>query len=176
MENHEETTTPTPMTTKVSPAAKKALLVLSCILLAIGNCGGPLITRLYFIHGGNRVWLSSSLETAGWPFFLVVHLILYFHRLRAAGKDGNNKHANPAAKKNLLILHCIHYGIGIVVEDLNAFPEEDGLQKFREWIESSNPSILGKVGGKEGRVKKGGPKSEQLRTIATEIEFIDNIT
>ncbi|KAL4559008.1 hypothetical protein LXL04_031139 [Taraxacum kok-saghyz] len=93
MENHEETTTPTPMTTKVSTAAKKALLILSCILLAIGNCGGPLITRLYFIHGGNRVWLSSSLETAGWPFFLVVHLILYFHRLRAAGKDGNNKHA-----------------------------------------------------------------------------------
>ncbi|PKI34348.1 hypothetical protein CRG98_045264 [Punica granatum] len=37
-------------------------------------------------------------------------------------------------------------GIGIVnaIEVLNAFPEEDGLQKFREWIESPDASILGK--------------------------------
>lgn len=36
-------------------------------------------------------------------------------------------------------------GIGIVnaIEVLNAFPEEDGLQKFREWVESPDPSILG---------------------------------
>lgn len=88
MENHEETmTTTAPMTAKVSPAAKKTLLVLSCILLSIGNCGGPLITRLYFIHGGNRVWLSSFLETAGWPVIILVLIILYFHR-RAAE---NNK-------------------------------------------------------------------------------------
>lgn len=47
-------------------------------------------------------------------------------------------------------------GIGIVnaVEVLNAFPEEDGLHKFREWIESPDPSILGKVGGKEGSNKR----------------------
>lgn len=38
-------------------------------------------------------------------------------------------------------------GIGIVnaVEVVNAFPEEDGLHKFREWIESPDPSILGKA-------------------------------
>lgn len=38
-------------------------------------------------------------------------------------------------------------GIGIVnaTEVLNAFPEEDGLQKFREWIESPDPTILGKA-------------------------------
>lgn len=37
-------------------------------------------------------------------------------------------------------------GIGIVnaIEVVNAFPEEDGLHKFREWIESPDPSILGK--------------------------------
>ena len=37
--------------------------------------------------------------------------------------------------------------------------EEDGLQKFREWIESPNPSILGKVGGKEGRAKRSNGSS-----------------
>ncbi|KAK4754775.1 hypothetical protein SAY87_008532 [Trapa incisa] len=43
-------------------------------------------------------------------------------------------------------------GIGIVnaVEVLNAFPEEDGLQKFRQWIESPDASILGKVNGRTG--------------------------
>ncbi|XP_071737690.1 purine permease 1-like [Rutidosis leptorrhynchoides] len=68
------------MMNKVSPKTKNTLLILSCILLSIGNCGGPLITRLYFIHGGNRVWLSSSLETAGWPVFILVLIILYLHR------------------------------------------------------------------------------------------------
>lgn len=84
------TGTTAPMAAKVSPAAKKTLLILNCILLSIGNCGGPLIMRLYFIHGGNRVWLSSFLETAGWPFIVIVLSILYFHR-RSAGKDGDSK-------------------------------------------------------------------------------------
>ncbi|CAK7328204.1 unnamed protein product [Dovyalis caffra] len=36
-------------------------------------------------------------------------------------------------------------GIGIVnaIEVVTAFPEEDGLKKFREWIESPDPAILG---------------------------------
>ncbi|KAF2316157.1 hypothetical protein GH714_041496 [Hevea brasiliensis] len=38
-------------------------------------------------------------------------------------------------------------GIGIVnaIEVVNAFPEEDGLKKFREWIESPDPNHSGKV-------------------------------
>lgn len=42
---------------------------------------------------------------------------------------------------------CFGYsGIGIVnaIEVVHAFPEEDGLQKFRDWIESPDPTILGK--------------------------------
>ncbi|GAB4854795.1 hypothetical protein Ancab_023380 [Ancistrocladus abbreviatus] len=52
-------------------------------------------------------------------------------------------------------------GIGIVnaVEVINAFPEEDGLYKFREWIESPDPSILGRLGMQSGSVsKKRGSK------------------
>ncbi|KAL8252786.1 hypothetical protein R6Q59_036479 [Mikania micrantha] len=95
MENHIQTTTTTgtiaPMTAKVSPAAKNTLLILNCILLAIGNCGGPLIMRLYFVHGGNRVWLSSFLEAAGWPFLMVVLVILYFHRRKNGNTTTPNK-------------------------------------------------------------------------------------
>lgn len=38
-------------------------------------------------------------------------------------------------------------GIGIVnaIEVVHAFPEEDGLKKFREWVESPDPSIFGKL-------------------------------
>lgn len=44
---------------------------------------------------------------------------------------------------------CCHLrsGIGIVnaIEVVNAFPEDDGLQKFREWLESPDPAILGRL-------------------------------
>ncbi|KAL1814064.1 hypothetical protein ACET3Z_024129 [Daucus carota] len=63
-----------------SSSAKKVLLILSCLVLFIGTCGLPLITRLYFIHGGNRVWLSSCLLSAGWPFILVIMIADLYHR------------------------------------------------------------------------------------------------
>ncbi|KAG7981918.1 hypothetical protein I3843_04G023000 [Carya illinoinensis] len=52
-------------------------------------------------------------------------------------------------------------GIGIVnaIEVVNAFPEKDGLHKFREWIESPDPTILKKFDAETGStVKKRGPK------------------
>ncbi|KAK3150798.1 hypothetical protein QOZ80_3AG0237930 [Eleusine coracana subsp. coracana] len=57
-------------------------------------------------------------------------------------------------------------GIGIVnaIEVVHAFPEEDGLQKFKEWIESPDPSILGKLdtetGSRSKKRKAGGNASD----------------
>ncbi|XP_022131268.1 purine permease 3-like [Momordica charantia] len=68
-------------------AMKRALLIFNCVLLAIGNCGGPLVMRLYFVHGGKRVWLSSWLETGGWPIIFIPLAISYFHRRRAAAGE-----------------------------------------------------------------------------------------
>ncbi|XP_072985440.1 DNA repair protein UVH3 isoform X2 [Typha latifolia] len=47
-------------------------------------------------------------------------------------------------------------GIGIVnaIEVVHAFPEEDGLQKFREWVESPDPTILGKLDHHSGSNSK----------------------
>ncbi|KAG1331724.1 DNA repair protein UVH3 [Cocos nucifera] len=44
------------------------------------------------------------------------------------------------------------FGIGIVnaIEVVHAFPEEDGLKKFREWIESPDPAILEKLDSHTG--------------------------
>ncbi|PSS31606.1 Purine permease [Actinidia chinensis var. chinensis] len=69
----------------VNKKMKRALLLLNAALLTVGNCGGPLIMRLYFLHGGNRVWLSSWLETGGWPINLVPLLFIYLRRRAAQG-------------------------------------------------------------------------------------------
>lgn len=58
----------------------RILLITNCALLALGTSGGPLIMRLYFIHGGHRVWLSCCLETAGFPIMLLPLALSYFRR------------------------------------------------------------------------------------------------
>ncbi|KAI8550306.1 hypothetical protein RHMOL_Rhmol06G0095000 [Rhododendron molle] len=55
------------------------------LLLTIGTCGGRVVMRLYFLHGGHRIWLSSFLETGGWPINLIPLLITYLHRRSKPG-------------------------------------------------------------------------------------------
>ncbi|CAN6465621.1 unnamed protein product [Victoria cruziana] len=64
---------------------KKWLLLTNSLCLAIGCTAGPLLQRLYFLQGGNRRWLSSWLETGGWPIMLFLLLISYFRRRRNSG-------------------------------------------------------------------------------------------
>ncbi|WRX25306.1 hypothetical protein QQP08_017793 [Theobroma cacao] len=70
---------------KMSKGLKRSLLVLNCTLLALGNVGGPLITRLYFLKGGKGVWISSCLEAAGWPFMMLPLTFSYLYRRRKVG-------------------------------------------------------------------------------------------
>ncbi|KAL3632988.1 hypothetical protein CASFOL_025972 [Castilleja foliolosa] len=67
-------------TTTTTPAMKRVFLAMSCLTLAVGICGGPLITRLYFLHGGKRMWFSSWLQTGGWPLILAPLLVAYTRR------------------------------------------------------------------------------------------------
>ncbi|KFK31021.1 hypothetical protein AALP_AA6G057800 [Arabis alpina] len=59
---------------------KTVLVIINCIILAIGNCGGPLMTRLYYNNGGKRIWFSSFLQTAGCPIILLPLLFSFFLR------------------------------------------------------------------------------------------------
>ncbi|XBI97290.1 hypothetical protein VPH35_033457 [Triticum aestivum] len=67
-------------------AAAKALhdpvLVVNFLLLAVGTACGPLLLRLYFLHGGTRKWLSSLLQTAGWPLLLLPLSASFYSRRR----------------------------------------------------------------------------------------------
>ncbi|XVF39591.1 hypothetical protein PTKIN_Ptkin01aG0046200 [Pterospermum kingtungense] len=68
---------------------KKALLAINCIFLSVGACSGPLLMRLYFIHGGKRVWFSSWLQTAAWPIMLFPIACGYMHRARTQPTSHN---------------------------------------------------------------------------------------
>ncbi|KAE8717207.1 Purine permease 2 [Hibiscus syriacus] len=68
---------------------RKALLIINCIILSIGNCAGPLMMKLYFMHGGKRVWFSSWLETGAWPVILLPISCAYFYRSRTQPSSQN---------------------------------------------------------------------------------------
>ncbi|CAL0305583.1 unnamed protein product [Lupinus luteus] len=61
---------------------KRILLILSCILLSVGSSGGQLLVRLYFLHGGHRLWLCSLLQSGGFPIILLPLTISYIRRRR----------------------------------------------------------------------------------------------
>ncbi|XP_019415818.1 PREDICTED: purine permease 1-like [Lupinus angustifolius] len=61
---------------------KRIVLILSCIFLAVGTSGGQLLLRLYFLHGGHRLWLCSFLQSGGFPIILLPLIISYIHRRR----------------------------------------------------------------------------------------------
>ncbi|MED6197134.1 DNA repair protein uvh3 [Stylosanthes scabra] len=63
-------------------------------------------------------------------------------------------------------------GIGIVnaIEVVNAFPEEDGLLKFRQRVESPDPTILGKLNTKSGsNTRKKGSKEPLPDQIISDV-------
>ncbi|KAL0371769.1 UNVERIFIED_CONTAM: Purine permease 3 [Sesamum calycinum] len=80
-------------------------LIINCIILAIGNCGGPLIMRLYFIHGGKRIWFSS------WPVILIPLIVSYTRR----------RTANPRAK--LILMKPRLFVVAAVIGILTGFDD-----------------------------------------------------
>ncbi|KAK3423505.1 hypothetical protein EUGRSUZ_F00391 [Eucalyptus grandis] len=68
-----------------SETQKPLLLALNCAMLSLGTCGGPLLMRLYYLYGGSGVWLSSWLETGGWPAIFLALAVAYLRRRSAEG-------------------------------------------------------------------------------------------
>ncbi|KAI5654880.1 hypothetical protein M9H77_32067 [Catharanthus roseus] len=52
-------------------SSKAILILFYCALQTIGQVGGPILTRIYFLHGGKRKWIPSWLLTAGFPCLIV---------------------------------------------------------------------------------------------------------
>ncbi|KAF7065941.1 hypothetical protein CFC21_072006 [Triticum aestivum] len=69
------------------PLRHNPLLVINFLLMVVGSAFGPLLLRAYFLHGGTRKWLSSLLQTAGWPL-LLAPLSASFLSRRRSNKNG----------------------------------------------------------------------------------------
>ncbi|CBI19192.3 hypothetical protein VitviT2T_027240 [Vitis vinifera] len=59
------------------------LVLVNCVLMTIGQVGGPLLLRIYYLHGGKRKWLNAWLLTSGFPILI---LPMAFSYLRAQAK------------------------------------------------------------------------------------------
>ncbi|KAI3996267.1 hypothetical protein MKX01_026735 [Papaver californicum] len=46
------------------------MILMNCVFAICGAIGGPLLMRLYFLHGGNRKWFSSFIASAGFPIMI----------------------------------------------------------------------------------------------------------
>uniref|UniRef100_A0A1D1YGF5 Probable purine permease n=1 Tax=Anthurium amnicola TaxID=1678845 RepID=A0A1D1YGF5_9ARAE len=64
---------------------RHTLLLLSMAIMVVGGAGGPLLTRIYFLHGGARLWLTSLLQTVGFPIVLLNLAASYLHRNKRGG-------------------------------------------------------------------------------------------
>ncbi|KAJ3676213.1 hypothetical protein LUZ60_003625 [Juncus effusus] len=93
------------------------LIALNCLLLALGDTGGPITSRLYFRHGGHRNWLSSFLETAGFPVLLIPLSLSYLNRRRQSRQSLVSDSAPILLITPRLFLACICLGFLTGVDD-----------------------------------------------------------
>ncbi|KAI3810287.1 hypothetical protein L1987_19898 [Smallanthus sonchifolius] len=97
---------------KMSKPMKKTLLVLNCIMLGLGNCGGPLVQRLYFVKGGKGVWISSWLQTAGWPFLIIPLICSFLYKKRYGRQETKMFSLKPS-----VFFPCVVLGVLTGLDD-----------------------------------------------------------
>ncbi|KAJ7006853.1 hypothetical protein NC653_006040 [Populus alba x Populus x berolinensis] len=66
---------------------KAFLVFLNCMLMAVGQVAGPLLVRIYYLHGGKSNWLGAWLLTAGFPI-LIIPIAISYMRARARAQAG----------------------------------------------------------------------------------------
>ncbi|CAH2034140.1 unnamed protein product [Thlaspi arvense] len=82
---------------------KNGLVIINCIILTIGTCGGPLLTRLYYNNGGKRIWFMSFLSTGGCPIILVPLFFSFLSRRRRRSSRNRNNEENAEKTKIILM-------------------------------------------------------------------------
>lgn len=75
-------------------SSKAILILFYCALQTIGQVGGPILTRIYFLHGGKRKWIPSWLLTAGFPCLIVPICFSLARR---------NRHQNSPSSSRFLV-------------------------------------------------------------------------
>ncbi|KAI3961341.1 hypothetical protein MKX01_007055 [Papaver californicum] len=106
-------------------------LIFCCMLLLVGQVGGPLLLRLYFLHGGQRKWLSSWLQTAAFPF-LLIPILVSWSKSKSKSQSISTNDVNPSST-DLKLRFCVTPKLSIssvilgVIVGLDAFLYSLGL-------------------------------------------------
>ncbi|WOL08748.1 purine permease 3 [Canna indica] len=74
-------------TKKMNKCQKRTIQLLSFASVIVGATCAPLTLRIYFLHGGQRKWLSSWVQTAAWPLTLLPLAVSYLYRRRRRRAD-----------------------------------------------------------------------------------------
>ena len=61
---------------------RNVALLLSIVILTVGILGAPIVTRIYFVHGGTRVWVTTLAQFIAFPIVLPFIYGSYAHRNR----------------------------------------------------------------------------------------------
>uniref|UniRef100_A0A1J3DTZ3 Probable purine permease n=1 Tax=Noccaea caerulescens TaxID=107243 RepID=A0A1J3DTZ3_NOCCA len=94
---------------------KHGLIIINCILLTIGTCGGPLLTRLYYTNGGKRIWLMSFISTAGCPIILIPLFFSFLSRRRSNRNRNRDNAENTEGKTKILLIETPLFIASIVI-------------------------------------------------------------
>lgn len=99
------------------------LVIISAFLVLVG-AGGSLLTRVYFVQGGQSMWLSTMIQVSGWPLLLppiCISLLLHSRR-RRRDRDGGHSVADDLLPPRLVgavavlgvlfALACYAYSLG----------------------------------------------------------------
>ncbi|KAK1301582.1 putative purine permease 4 [Acorus calamus] len=81
------------------------ILISNYLSLFIGSISSTLLTRLYFVHGGSNRWLSTMIQSAGFP--LLLPLLLHLSRLH------NSRPFSSFTRRHLLVSATIGLMMGI---------------------------------------------------------------
>lgn len=100
---------------------KNCLLIINCIILAIGTCGGPLLTRLYYNNGGKRIWFMSFLSTAGFPIIFIPLFFSFLHRRNRYNRNETAAAAENAKKEGMFLMETPLFIASIVIGLLTGF-------------------------------------------------------
>ncbi|ERN02936.1 hypothetical protein AMTRI_Chr04g187160 [Amborella trichopoda] len=63
--------TSTTISDNKSPVKGYILLAVNGLFLTLGGGCAPLVSRIYFLHGGQRKWFTAWIQTAAWPLLLI---------------------------------------------------------------------------------------------------------
>ncbi|KAK7330860.1 hypothetical protein VNO77_25065 [Canavalia gladiata] len=86
------------------------------IFLLIGQCTATFLGRLYFEKGGNSKWISTFVQSAGFP--ILIPLLFYFQKHVKLTNMPNHDSSKTKPKRSILFSLYIAFGLILTWNDL----------------------------------------------------------